>query len=209
MVAAVSTDLSAAFDTIDHLILLAKLKYYGFSGLELKLMTSYLKNRQQYTDINFKKSETIRCLPCGVVQGSKLSGILYTIYTNEVPILHKILQNHNVCRIIPVNPPKDDIEEHKVVNFVDDSNSVISGTEHTELENYMNTYFQLLEIYYNSKKLKINTDKTQLLICGMPRLLNKHKHIKINTAPNLPDVKPIEQIKLLGYLFNARGDAIL
>ena len=104
-------------------------------------MTSYLKNRQQYTDINCKKSETIRCLPCGVVQGSKLSGILYTIYTNEVPILHKILQNHNVCGIISINPPKDDIEEHEVVNFVDDSNSVIAGTEDTELEKYINTYF--------------------------------------------------------------------
>ena len=100
-----STDLSAAFDTVDHVILLAKLKYYGFTGLELKLMTSYLKNRQQYTDINCKKSETIKCLPCGVVQGSKLSGILYTIYTNEVPILHKILYNTNVCRVISIIQP--------------------------------------------------------------------------------------------------------
>ena len=42
----------------------------------------------------------------------------------------------------------------------------------------------------------------------MPRLLNKHKHIKIGIAPNLPDVKPVEQIKILGYLFNARGDIV-
>ena len=137
-----------------------------------------------------------------------LSKSEYTIYTNEVPILHKILQNTNVCRIIQVIPPKDDITDHEVGNFVDDSNSVISGTEHTELENYINAYFQLLEIYYNSQKLKINTDKTQLLICGIPRLLNKHKHTKISTAPNLPNVKPVEQMKILGYLFNARGDII-
>ena len=42
----------------------------------------------------------------------------------------------------------------------------------------------------------------------MPRLLDKHKNIKISTAPNLPDVKPVEQIKILGYLFNARGDIV-
>ena len=145
-------------------------------------MTSYLKNRQQYTNINFKKSETIKCLPCGVVQGSKLSRILYTIYTNKVSFLHKILQNITICRIIQVVPPKDDITDDEVINLVNDSNSVISRAEHTELENYINTYFQLLKIYYNSQKLKINTDKTQLLICGTPHLLNKHKHTKIGTA---------------------------
>ena len=160
-------------------------------------MTSYLNHRQHYTDISCKKSETIICLPCGVVQGSKSSGILYSIYTNKVPILHKILQNISVCRIKRVIPPKDDITNHEVVNFVDDSNSVISGKEYTKLENYINTYFQLVKIYYNSQKLKINTHKTQLLICGMPRLLYKHKHIKILTAPNLPDIMPVEQKKYL------------
>ena len=39
----------------------------------------------------------IDCLDCGVVQGSKLSGLLYTIYTNEVPILQEILTNEEVC----------------------------------------------------------------------------------------------------------------
>ena len=104
----------------------------------------------------------------------------------------------NICRVIRVIPPKDDISKHVVVNFVDDSNSVISGTEHTDLKNYISTYFQVLEVYNNSKKLKINTDKTQLLICDMPHFLNKPKHIKITTATNLPDVKPVEQRKILG-----------
>ena len=69
MVAA-STDLSDPYDTVDHKILLMKLEYYGVEGRELALLTSYLHNRKQYTDINTNESVTITCLPCGVVQGS-------------------------------------------------------------------------------------------------------------------------------------------
>ena len=57
VVAAVCTDLSAAFNIFDQVILLAKLKYYGLTGLKFRLMTSYLKNMQQYRNINCKKSE--------------------------------------------------------------------------------------------------------------------------------------------------------
>ena len=76
LVVAASLDLSAAYDTVDHKILLMKLEYYRVEGQELASFTSYLQNRKQYTDINTKKSSTITCLPCGVVQGSKFSGLL-------------------------------------------------------------------------------------------------------------------------------------
>ena len=46
-----------------------------------------------------------------------------------------------------------------MVNFVDYSNNVISAKPGEHLEEYLNSYFKLLEIYYNSQKLKINTDK--------------------------------------------------
>ena len=45
-------DPSKAFDTIDHTIILNKLKYYGLKGLTLNVFQSYLSNRTQYTEID-------------------------------------------------------------------------------------------------------------------------------------------------------------
>ena len=47
-----------------------------------------------------KKLTMIGCLDCGVVQGSKLSGLLYTIYTHEFPILQNVLTNQEVCNTV-------------------------------------------------------------------------------------------------------------
>ena len=49
-------DLSKAFDTLDHTILLQKLKHYGIDGKALHLCESYLTNRSQYVEINGVKS---------------------------------------------------------------------------------------------------------------------------------------------------------
>ena len=55
--AIISTDLSAAYDTINHKILIDKLKFYGFKGKDLALMKSYLNERKQYTEIETFKYE--------------------------------------------------------------------------------------------------------------------------------------------------------
>ena len=96
--------------------------------------------------------------------------------------------------------------DHCVVNFVDGSNSVITEDPGMDIEEYTNSYFKLLEIYYNSQKLKINTDKTQLLVCAMPRFINQIKNMIIQTPDDTENVKSQEQIKILGYLFNGRGN---
>ena len=68
-ISALFLDLSKAFDTSIHDLLLAKLKAYGFSPNALKLMHSYLNNRKQQIQINNKFS-TESCVIAGVAQGS-------------------------------------------------------------------------------------------------------------------------------------------
>ena len=54
--------------------------------------------------------------------------------------------------------------------------------------------------------MKINTDKTQLMVCTMPRYADQIENMEIETPEGTDNVKPQEQIKILGYLFNTRGN---
>ena len=77
-------DVKKAFDTVDHKILLRKLEFYGFGGVELKLIANYLSQRYQFTDINGMVSELVEIL-AGVPQGSILGPLLFLIYVNDFP----------------------------------------------------------------------------------------------------------------------------
>ena len=71
-------DLSKAFDTVDHGILLYKLSYHGIRGVSLEWFRSYLTDTSQYVSIGGSNSSSMT-LSCGVHQGSILGPLLFLI----------------------------------------------------------------------------------------------------------------------------------
>ena len=95
---AIFMDLSKAFDTLDHNILIKKLAHYGINGTPLEWFTSYLTGCSEYVEIDGVSSNVLS-LSTGVPKGSILGPLLFLIYMNEIPyILHQIFQFYPIRR---------------------------------------------------------------------------------------------------------------
>ena len=146
-------DLSAAFDTVVHNVLLQDCKNIEIEGDALKYLRSYLENRSYCVQIGTSFSNT-RHLQRGIPQGSVLGPILFCVYTSE---LSHVLRKHGVDFKLYA----DDTQFYLTLNDVANTEAKISMIM-KDVGNWM-----------NSKQLKLNEDKTECLIVGKSTDLRK------------------------------------
>ena len=142
-------DLSAAFDTVDHAILLNRLQSrFGISGVALHWFNSYLSNRSQFVSLEDVSSDSLD-LHCGVPQGSVLGPILYLLYTSPVA---DILRYHNMSYHLYA----DDTQLYIPFSHNDDADISLTTTK-------IESCLKDIADWMTMNKLKLNTDKTELL----------------------------------------------
>merc|ERR1712240_799217 len=141
---------------------------YGVTGQELKLFKIFLTDRRQYVRIDTFTSTIKNSLPCSVVKGSKLSATLYTLYTNKITLLYTLMGTYYYEQITGQKTNDDFDIDHIIINYVDDSTNIISSDNKDQLQKYIDQYYILLTHYYDINYVKINSDKSTLLVTTKP-----------------------------------------
>lgn len=130
-------DLSKAFDTINHDILLQKLNAYGIRGTPNLLIKNYLLNRIQYVEYKNCQSK-MSTITCGVPQGSILGPLLFLLYINDMSETSKLLY---------------------FILFADDTNILYSNQDIWQLMKIVNSELLILSDWFKANKLSLNIKK--------------------------------------------------
>ena len=169
-------DLSKAFDTIDHNILLTKLQHYGIRGTPLALLTDYLHNRKQFTSYGSHSSGLLPML-CGVPQGSILGPLLFLLYVNDIP---------NASRSL------------SFILFADDTNIFLSHPDLQTLARTFNTEIMHVIDWFKANKLSLNVSKTNFIHFKT----NNKKTDKIKITIDSTNINPVDSSKFLGVIID-------
>jgi hypothetical protein len=163
-------DLSKAFDTLDHGILLAKLSHVGIRGRVLGWLSSYLTDRKQFTTVNDHCSD-IKNIIMGVPQGSVLGPLLFLVYINDMSKSSDLLN---------------------FVHFADDTTLYLSGEDLTSLCNVVNSELLKVDTWLTTNKLSLNVKKNTYMIMS-------HSVIPADLSINIRN-RPLARVDVTKFL---------
>ena len=177
-------DLSKAFDTLDHSILLTKLHHYGFQTTPVKWFHSYLKDRSQYVDYDGTISK-ICPITTGVPQGSILGPLLFIIYMNDI---HEASTNF------------------KAILYADDTNLIsplcsfsnsasVKNMNMEEISANINNELDSISEWLSINKLSLNVKKTKFMLFHFHQ-----RNVNSFTLKLAINSEPIERVKEFNFL---------
>ena len=167
-------DLSKAFDCVGHNILLSILKLYGIHETALQWINSYLSDREHFVSWNQTHSPLLN-LNIGVPQGSILGPIMFLIYIND------IVNSSNILSF---------------VLFADDTTVYVQYDSIDGAIQILNSELAKVAEWFDSHKLTLNVNKTQMLIMSRKKNLNPRGDVILRNEA----IQRATKAKLLGVL---------
>uniref|UniRef100_A0A8C1LVW7 Reverse transcriptase domain-containing protein n=2 Tax=Cyprinus carpio TaxID=7962 RepID=A0A8C1LVW7_CYPCA len=174
-------DLSAAFDTISHPILLSRLESIGITGMALSWFGSYLTDRIQFVQLKQFKSKPTYVVT-GVPQGSVLGPLLFIIYLLPIGSIFRKYDIHFHC-------------------YADDTQLYLSSKPSSKFpSSALGECLSELKDWFSSNFLQLNSSKTEILLVGSKNTISKSNisSLEINNC----SVPLSNQVKSLGVIFD-------
>ena len=175
---AVFLDLPKAFDTVDHPLLINKLKSLGVTGKSLAWFHSYLSCRIQRTMCNNALSPPAK-ITTGVPQGSILGPLLFLVYINGI----QSVLNHS-----------------KMTMFADDMAFYCHDNSSTNIQSKLNADLAAITSWLRDNKLTLNVIKSKFMIIGSRAKLNQFSDIAL--VANNDRLEKVTKFKYLGVTIN-------